>query len=73
LDGAAFAGLSAGILPILDFVIGTAALDASDRVIHDDAMGALMFDPGGTGAVTSVRFATLTPSLALTNADLSVV
>jgi serralysin len=73
LDSAVFTGLSAGAIPTSDFVIGTAALDASDRLIYDDTIGALMFDVDGTGVVASVRFVSVTPALALTNTNFLIV
>jgi len=54
--------------PALDgneFVIAAAAQDASDRLIYNDATGALLYDPDGTDAAPAVHFATLSPGLPL--------
>jgi Ca2+-binding RTX toxin-like protein len=49
----------AGALSANAFVNGTAALDASDRILFDQATGALFYDADGTGAIAAVRFATI--------------
>ena len=55
------------------FVIGAAALDASDRIIYDDATGAVYYDSDGIGGAAQIQFATLSAGLALTNLDFFVV
>ncbi|MFB0872577.1 MULTISPECIES: hypothetical protein [unclassified Sphingobium] len=62
-----------GALPADAFVIGGAAVDASDRILYDSASGALFFDADGSGGGAAVQFARLTPGLALSAADLLVV
>jgi Ca2+-binding RTX toxin-like protein len=52
------------------FTIGSAAGDASDRFIYNQNTGALFFDSDGTGASGQVQFASLSPGLAMTNADI---
>ncbi len=62
------------------FTIGTAARDASDafgaanavRFVYNSATGGLYFDADGTGAIAQVQLATLSPGLAMTNADIFV-
>ena len=39
--------------------VGTAAADASDRIIYDSATGNLYFDSDGSGATAALLFATL--------------
>ncbi len=56
-----------------EFHTGAAAADASDRIIYNDTTGGLFFDRDGTGAIAPVQFATLSPGLALTNADILVL
>jgi Ca2+-binding RTX toxin-like protein len=73
LDDAVFTALTPGSLAAGQFVTGTAALDANDRVIYNNATGALFYDADGTGAIAAVQFAEVTPSLALTNLDFLVV
>lgn len=64
LDDAIFLGLKTGALLAGAFRIGTAAADASDRIIYDDATGALSFDRDGSGAAyKAVQFAMLSPNL----------
>lgn len=50
--GGALGGLAAG-----DFVVGTKALDASDRVIFNSANGALYYDDDGSGAHAAILIA----------------
>ena len=67
-------GLTSGAAITTDqFVLGSSAVDASDRFIYDQNTGALFFDEDGTGTSEQVQFATLSTGLALTNADISVV
>jgi serralysin len=78
LDDAIFAALAPGMLPAGAFHIGAAAADASDRIIYNSATGALFYDADGaggdgSGGTAAIRFATLDPGLALTNADFIVV
>ncbi|HVQ07691.1 MAG TPA: calcium-binding protein, partial [Allosphingosinicella sp.] len=54
------------------FVVGTAAQDADDRIIYNQATGALFFDIDGTGSVAMVQFATLSGSPLLTNSDFMI-
>ncbi|HYI49056.1 MAG TPA: hypothetical protein VEX35_11395 [Allosphingosinicella sp.] len=56
LDAARF-GLTPGALPPGAFVMGTAAQDADDRIIYDQATGALLFDADGSGAGAAQLFA----------------
>lgn len=41
------------------FAVGTAAGDASDRIIFDPTSGSLHYDPDGTGAQAQIQFASL--------------
>jgi Ca2+-binding RTX toxin-like protein len=59
LENAVFKTLAAGALAPAAFVVGTAAADASDRIIYDPATGALLYDSDGTGAAAAVQFAVL--------------
>lgn len=54
------------------FVIGSAAGDASDRFIYNQNTGALFFDADGTGTTEQVQFASLSTDLAMTNANIFV-
>lgn len=67
-------GATTGVLDATKFVIGTAAADASDRIIYNSATGVVSYDADGTGAsFTQVAFARLTAGLALTSADFIVM
>jgi len=73
LENSVFTGLAAGTLAASAFFAGTAAHDGSDRILYNAASGALSFDRDGQGGVAAIRFATVTPGLALTSADFLVV
>jgi serralysin len=73
LDDGEFAGLSFGMLASGAFHIGTAAHDADDRIIYDQASGALYFDADGSGAGAAVQFAALSNGLLLTASDFQVI
>ena len=74
LDDAVFAGIGPlGQLAATAFVVGAAALDASDRVIYNQAAGKLYFDADGNGAGVAVQFAALNAGTVITLADLWVI
>jgi len=62
-----------GPLAAAAFFIGAAAHDASDRIIYNAASGALLYDPDGTGAQAATQFAMLTPGLAVSANDFTIV
>jgi Ca2+-binding RTX toxin-like protein len=62
-----------GYITAEEFVIGTAAVEGDDRIIYDrDGSGALFYDSDGNGGAVAIRFAQLSPDLALTNLDFFV-
>ena len=66
--------LSTGGLSASAFVAGTGPGDADDRIIYNIALGALYFDPDGTGAAQAILFATVQPgTLIITSADFQVI
>jgi Ca2+-binding RTX toxin-like protein len=73
LDNAVFTALGGGFLAANAFVTGAAALDASDRIIYDNATGALFYDSDGNGGAAAIQFAELATGLGLTNLDFFVV
>lgn len=73
LENLFFTGLSAGTLAASAFRVGTAAVDASDRIIYNDDTGDLFFDRDGTGSAAKVHFATLDDGLAMSNQEFLVV
>jgi Ca2+-binding RTX toxin-like protein len=60
-------------LTAAEFVVGTAAQDASDRIVYDSGSGALFYDSDGIGGAAAIRFATVNAGLALTAGDFLVV
>jgi Ca2+-binding RTX toxin-like protein len=73
LDNTVFSALSEGGLAPTAFVVGTAALDADDRIIYDSATGNLFYDADGNGAGAAVQFATLSGHPILTANDFGVI
>jgi uncharacterized protein (DUF2141 family) len=74
LDDAIFTAAGpVGALNANAFVTGTAAADASDRIIYDAATGQLLYDADGNGAGAAVLFATLSPGLTLAASDFQVI
>jgi Ca2+-binding RTX toxin-like protein len=66
-------GLAAGALGQTAFHTGTAAADASDRVIYDSASGNLYFDADGNASGVAVLFARLSTGLSVTHDDFIVI
>jgi Ca2+-binding RTX toxin-like protein len=74
LDNADFRALkTTGTLAASAFTIGTAAADASDRIIYDDHTGALYYDADGTGSAAAIHFADIGVGLSLTNLNFQVI
>ena len=74
LDDSVFTGLAAGALASGAFVAGTAALDADDRIIFDQATGRIFFDQDGSGgAFGAVEFAFVANGQILTASDFTVI
>lgn len=73
LDDAVFAGLGIGALAAGAFRTGGAAQDADDRIIYDQATGALLFDADGHGPGAAVQFGWLQPGSALAAGDFVVI
>jgi Ca2+-binding RTX toxin-like protein len=73
LENAVFTGLAAGALPAGAFVVGAAAADADDRIIYNNATGALLFDADGTGAGAAVQFAVLQGLPVISASDFTVI
>ncbi|MBF2018926.1 MAG: hypothetical protein IGR93_02140 [Hydrococcus sp. C42_A2020_068] len=66
-------GLTAdATLAASQFTVGTAATDADDRFIYNNADGSLFFDSDGTGSSAEVQIAILNGLPSLTNTDITV-
>ena len=69
-----FAAIPLGVLAAGRCVTGTAAVDATDRIIYDSVTGKLFYDADGSGgAAAQVQFALLDSGLGLTAADFVIV
>jgi Ca2+-binding RTX toxin-like protein len=66
-------GLVVGTLLETQFVLGTVAVDASDRLIYNQSTGALFFDADGTGSAAQVQIATLTTKPIIGFGDILVI
>ena len=64
-----FAGLAVGELLEEQFVIGSSAQDADDRIIFDSANGWLIHDADGAGGVAPVYFARVQAGVDYLSAD----
>ncbi len=74
LDNAVFTTIGPlGALSASAFRIGSAAADASDRVIYNPATGALSYDADGTGATAAVLFAVVTAHTTVDVTDFYVI
>ncbi len=80
LDNAVFKALGAAgsmdqpvLLKAKAFWKGSAAHDASDRIIYDPHTGILSYDRDGTGAAAAVEIATLAHNLKITAKDFFVI
>ncbi len=73
LDQSIFDALSPGSLGSSQFHAGTAAQDAEDRIIHDNATGRLYYDADGNGAGAQVLFAQVAAGTVLTSADFLIL
>jgi Ca2+-binding RTX toxin-like protein len=68
-----FAALTTtGTLSAASFRVGSAATNASHRIIYNSTTGSLSYDADGSGPIAAIRFAQLAPGLALTNANFIV-
>ena len=74
LDSAVYTTVGAvGPLNPGRFYIGTAAHDATDRIIYNSANGRLFYDDDGTGPDAAVRIATLQIELPMTADDFVII
>lgn len=72
LNGDIFKGLADGAFSAAAFRNGTAAADASDRIIYDPSTGKMSYDADGVGGMVAVEFALLAKNLAITHTDFFV-
>jgi uncharacterized protein len=74
LDDAIFAGIGTpGSFDANAFVAGSAAADADDRIIYDQATGQLFYDADGNGAGAAVLFGLVSGLPSLTATDFTVI
>jgi Ca2+-binding RTX toxin-like protein len=68
-----FSAVTNGGIEAGELVLGTAAQDADDRLLYDQATGRLFYDADANGAGAAVVFAQLSPGTALTAASFVTV
>ncbi|MEI5682187.1 Calx-beta domain-containing protein [Mesorhizobium sp. CCNWLW179-1] len=73
LENSVFTGLANGWLSVGAFHTGSAAHDATDRIVYNKTTGDLYFDKDGLGGAAATKFATLAPGLAMTAGDFFIV
>lgn len=74
IENTVFKGIGGnGVLAANLFHIGAHAGDGNDRIIYNEATGALLYDSNGSVAGQEFRFATLAKNLPLTNLDFVVI
>jgi Ca2+-binding RTX toxin-like protein len=73
LDDAVFKKLAAGALKAADFVTGSKALDASDRIVYNATTGDVFYDADGSGSGAALLFAKVAAGTALTAADFLII
>jgi Ca2+-binding RTX toxin-like protein len=73
LDDAVFTALGLGALSANAFVIGSAALDADDRIIYNTSNGGLYYDADGAGGQAAILFGYLSGVPAITASDFTVI
>jgi serralysin len=66
-------GLAKGLLSASQFVLGSVAVDESDRFIYNQKTGSLYFDVDGSGNQSAVKFATLSKGLNLASLDFEIL
>ncbi|WP_135507428.1 CAP domain-containing protein [Roseovarius aestuariivivens] len=72
MKGSEFGNMAAGVLAAGQFAQGTAAADANDRFIFDQASGQLWFDADGSGAGAQELIATFELNANVTAADIEI-
>lgn len=75
IENSIFLGLVAGTLAASAFAANAngSASDATDRIVYETDTGRLIFDRDGTGIVAGVQFALISPNLALSSSDFSII
>jgi serralysin len=64
-----FSGVSSGGIDATEFIVGTSARDADDRLIYDQSTGNLFYDADGNGDGVAIQFAQLSPMTPLAASD----
>ncbi len=73
LDDGVFANLLSGILDGAAFRVGSAALDADDRIVYERSTGKLFYDADGVGGADKIIFAQVTAGLKMVASDFSII
>ena len=73
LNDVVFTNSGLGQLEELAFALGEIATNSAQRIVYDNLNGELFYDSDGVGGVDQIQFASLTPQLAISSDDFTII